>query len=403
MDDVDSINQEYQSYLQSFDYKTKFIILALLAYIKENGLAGGNYTYTKQTLLNRGIYDFKKNYIELLTNGADMAIQYSKDLKKAELAPYIDEIEKRLSQQDVSMVEAATILRMLEYSQISPVFNGSKDTDIVNRIWYKSWPDGLTVTDRANRLSNKTGLYIEQAIKHGIVVGESPKEIEKKINDHFINGSEQKAMLRLATHTVNMVYETAAAEIANDAPMIKGIRLMRSPAGSAKCQICVEHAGEVGGSGVEYLKENGDSLDVLADMPPYHAYCMCDVELIIENATDFIQKEQEKLTNRSEKDYTVSSVDTLIQNMRNRPNVTAEYAKGDTLEYLKWVGAEASHMMDIDKKSSFLFREDVTTRKTVFHEWLHRYLQLCNDGNYRPNEDQIIEEFLDRFKKTLKL
>ena len=280
MNDVDSINQEYQSYLQSLDDKTKTMILVLLAFIKEVGLADGNYTYGKQVILNKAIYDFKKSYTDLLTNGADEAIQYAKDLKKAEFDPYIDDVEKRLSWQNISIVEVATIMHALGYSQISPVFNGSRDTDIVNKVWYKNWSDGLTVSDRVNRLSSKTGQYIEHVIKHGVVAGESSKKIEKKINDHFINGSEQKAMMRLAIHTVNMVYETAAAEIVNDALMIKGIRVMRSPAGSDKCRICVEHAGEVGGSGVEYLKENGDSLDVLANMPPYHAYCMCDVELI---------------------------------------------------------------------------------------------------------------------------
>jgi hypothetical protein len=29
-----------------------------------------------------------------------------------------------------------------------------------------------------------------------------------------------------------------------------------------------------------------------------------------------------------------------------RPGVTAEYAKGDALEYLQKMGAEASHMLD---------------------------------------------------------
>lgn len=99
----------------------------------------------------------------------------------------------------------------------------------------------------------------------------------------------------------------------------------------------------------------------------------------------------------------VATVEELIAMMNKRTNVTAEFAKGDALSYLQAVEAEASHMMLEDGVSSILIRQDVSTRHTVFHEWLHRYLQLRNGGNMRPGEDDLIEAFLNRFKATLKL
>ena len=99
----------------------------------------------------------------------------------------------------------------------------------------------------------------------------------------------------------------------------------------------------------------------------------------------------------------IATVEELIAMMNKRPNITAEFAQGDALGYLQAVEAEASHMMMEQGVSSILIRQDVATRRTCFHEWLHRYLQLRNGGNMRPGEDDMIEAFLDRFAATLKL
>jgi peptidoglycan hydrolase-like protein with peptidoglycan-binding domain len=99
----------------------------------------------------------------------------------------------------------------------------------------------------------------------------------------------------------------------------------------------------------------------------------------------------------------VATVEELIAMMNQRPNVTAQFAKGDALSYLQAQEAEASHLMMENGVSNILIRQDVATRRTVFHEWLHRYLQLRNGGNMRPGEDDMIETFLNRFVNTLKL
>jgi len=88
--------------------------------------------------------------------------------------------------------------------------------------------------------------------------------------------------------------------------------------------------------------------------------------------------------------------------MNKRSNVTARFATGDTARYLKALNAEGSHMRLESGVSDILLRSDVATRRTAFHEWLHRRLQLRN-GQPLPGEDAIIERFLSRHERLFRL
>jgi len=97
-----------------------------------------------------------------------------------------------------------------------------------------------------------------------------------------------------------------------------------------------------------------------------------------------------------------ATVDELIEMMNKKKGVKAEYATGEKLDYLKYSGNEGSHMYLGEGKSHILIRKDVGTRHTAFHEWLHHVIQKKFDHNI-PNEDNVIEEFLKRFKNLFKL
>lgn len=88
--------------------------------------------------------------------------------------------------------------------------------------------------------------------------------------------------------------------------------------------------------------------------------------------------------------------------MNKRPGTKAEFATGDAERYLKAVGAEGSHLLDEAGNSHILLRQDVATRHTALHEWLHRHLQRKH-GAPRRGEDQSIEDFLDRHKDLFNL
>ena len=97
-----------------------------------------------------------------------------------------------------------------------------------------------------------------------------------------------------------------------------------------------------------------------------------------------------------------ATVEELIDMMNKREGVDARFATGDAYDYLVYQNAEGSHMLLEDGSSSILLREDVATRWTAFHEWMHHLLQKKN-GTYTPNEDDYIEHFLERHKEWLKI
>ena len=88
--------------------------------------------------------------------------------------------------------------------------------------------------------------------------------------------------------------------------------------------------------------------------------------------------------------------------MNKRPGVTAGYATGDDLAYLTANQAEGSHLLMEGGRSSILLRQEFATRRTAFHEWLHRSLQR-RTGGPRPGEDDFIEAFLERHRSFFRL
>jgi len=98
----------------------------------------------------------------------------------------------------------------------------------------------------------------------------------------------------------------------------------------------------------------------------------------------------------------VASVDELLAMMNKRPGVAAEYATGDALAYLQANQAAGSHMLFEGGRSSILLRQDLGSRWTAFHEWLHRALQR-RTGGPRAGEDEFIEAFLERHKAFFRL
>ena len=96
------------------------------------------------------------------------------------------------------------------------------------------------------------------------------------------------------------------------------------------------------------------------------------------------------------------TVSELIGMMNKRPNVLAEFASGDAEAYLKAINAEGAHMLQESGSSHIILRQDVATRHTAFHEWLHRVLQR-KTGGPTPGEDGVIEKFLKRHKNLFGL
>jgi RHS repeat-associated protein len=97
-----------------------------------------------------------------------------------------------------------------------------------------------------------------------------------------------------------------------------------------------------------------------------------------------------------------ASVRELVVMMNKRLNTKAEFAADDMLAYLRKAEAEGSHLLLEDGSSHIVLRADVATRRTAFHEWLHRRLQR-QAGGPRPGEDDFIESFLDRHQRLFQI
>jgi len=98
----------------------------------------------------------------------------------------------------------------------------------------------------------------------------------------------------------------------------------------------------------------------------------------------------------------ISTVDELIDMMNKRQNVKAEWAEDDMAAYLEIMQATGSHMMVEGGVSYISLLRGKAGRWSAFHEWLHRYLQL-KLGHPSPGEDKIIDDFLMRHQRLLKI
>lgn len=88
--------------------------------------------------------------------------------------------------------------------------------------------------------------------------------------------------------------------------------------------------------------------------------------------------------------------------MNRRRNVTASFARGEDFAYLIAIGVEGVTRVGANRVE-ILLREDVATRTTAFHEWLHFRLTVRAGGFSDGRQDQRIEAFLARHRRIRRL
>jgi len=261
----------------------KKIVANFAEYLNVVGLAL-NKPVAVDKLLRDAADDLTSSLTSTTESATKTALELAKQVKAADYAPLLKAAKVLLAGKEAQLV------RLTELSSVSAIFGGGLDKKIVDSVWNKVWPDSLTVDKRIERLSTRVLEFTERTVKQGISEGLSARNIANQLKDHFeTEGLEKKAAFRLAAHTTNMVYESANAAISIDAQFVKGIRIVRGMYGpmSETCEICDEHGGQ---DFKEYLKENGDDLAIMSDMPPYHSNCNCGVEDIVETAAEFIAR-----------------------------------------------------------------------------------------------------------------
>jgi len=99
-----------------------------------------------------------------------------------------------------------------------------------------------------------------------------------------------------------------------------------------------------------------------------------------------------------------ATVRELVDMMNKRPNVHAEFAEDDMLDYLRApsVNAEGSHLY-LDGESYIAIREEAATRRSAMHEWLHHVYRGIYGPDRVVDEDKLIENWLASHKDILRL
>lgn len=277
---------EYERLLKSLDAQSRQVISAhlerLSQMIDDGGISDMDIKHLSEEL--------QKGFHDIIKDNSILAIYFAKKVKAADFRPFLAEVQRLSTAQKLA---PAVIKEITSLARVSPVFGGGLDSKILDAVWNKAWPDTLNVDDRIKLLSKKAMQFTENTVKQGISEGKSAYNIMKELRSHFeTEGLEKRAAFRLASHTTNMCYQQAQAEISIQANFVMGIRITRADDGSETCDICAEHGGEVGGDGKEYFKDDfgGRSYDlyVMANTPSFHPFCKCEVEDIVEDAPTFI-------------------------------------------------------------------------------------------------------------------
>lgn len=281
------IVSEHQNNLKRIDKKTAALLALFLSSVTDS--LGGN-DYELHLGVEAAAAKFNAEHKSMLDEAVSASLSAAKSLSLHNISAYRARVEKMLANGGYGYATTAAVLVTMEPYLLSSVFGGGWDSAIVGRVTGKVWPDGMMVSDRVRRLSERLRIEAEKLAKQGTVAGLSTDEIAGVLASRFENGPERRAALRLAVHTANSVFYATQAEIVRDVPFIEGIHIQRAQDGSEKCAVCFEHAGPVGGEGKKYFKTGGDDLWIMVDQPPYHVNCRCIVEEITEPVTRFIGK-----------------------------------------------------------------------------------------------------------------
>lgn len=121
-----------------------------------------------------------------------------------------------------------------------------------------------------------------------------PDRAKLKTNKPYGVDASYDAM-RLARTEIARAHNQAAWVSAYLNPYVDQVRVRRSANGDPTCQVCLAHAGPVGGEGRVYAVTS-------ASLPPWHPYCMCRVEPEVTRSPESVTAELRDFVERGEPD-----------------------------------------------------------------------------------------------------
>lgn len=238
------------------------------------------------SVIERGLSQLDKTLYDAL----DEVIDYS--IFTGVTAGYIvyDTVMKDVMKQIRMSVEPITIKRK---TVVDTMIQRQKNRQI----------KGMNLSDRIWTSSRNVNRAMEKIIYDSIEVGLHPVEVAKRLDKYVQTGAKSLVTqypnmmdrigdmlpenlsyesLRLARTEMMKAYGESERQTAEEAPFSKGIKWTLSNAGVA-CHICVQNANE--NNGVY-------TVDTLPDYPA-HPNCMCQLNQVTEDLTDFAKRVKE--------------------------------------------------------------------------------------------------------------
>lgn len=158
------------------------------------------------------------------------------------------------------------------------------------------WQNGVRTRQNLDDL-------LTDLIRQGVGSQQIARQVERyllpgraKIRTNKPYGSDASFdAMRLARTEISRAHNQASWVAAYLNPYVDQIRVMRSPSGDARCPICLEHAGPVGGEGIVYEMNSGT-------IPPFHPHCMCRVDAEVTRSPDDVTGELRDMLRDAERE-----------------------------------------------------------------------------------------------------
>jgi len=388
--DEEQLQSEYTAQLQQLDTKTKLLILAYLLYIRKHAIKS-EFVTSQSHSIAIATKTLKDGITALISQGMDNSINVAERLAKMQFNTNL----------------------------LSPTLTSIDKEKIIYSILLKSWSDGLVVADRIALLTNKMKRIAENIILQSQIAGLSASETASKLEEHFVSGGmEQRAMLRLTTHTINMVKELTMATIAKKSDDVIGIRIVRGMYGnmSEKCPICFEHGSL---TYKEYFKSgyggSDDDLMVMVSQPPFHSRCACGVEFIFNN--NLLVSVSGATISIKEYNYQRKQEPILYEQIRNNHNDVVDISKAvnwkeEAIRKIKdhvffnehdLIGRIGRFDPDYEMAQAWLRLASGKYNDADFLLLKHEYLELTimnKQGKSQPESHQLAEK-LHNWRKAI--
>lgn len=215
--------------------------------------------------LETTLEQFRTEYKDLLDAGIIEAARLVEERERAGLEAILQHREALPPDQVLQLIVDSAKMTV-QFGQVPQI--------VLERLYARTYRDGLQLSDRLHNLDQATRQTIQRKITEAIAEGKSARALASSIEPHLTGAGGDNVRyraMRIARTEINVAYrEGHIASITDDdgklKPFVEAIGWRLSPA-HPRVDICDAWAGDDNGLGPgNYLPD---------DVPPGHPHCLC--------------------------------------------------------------------------------------------------------------------------------